>query len=523
MTVAELRERIAQWENLHTDFKERFESDRELAKDLVCFANTDGGQLIFGIAKDRTITGIEDPDKLSAKVDNVAFQHCEPPITIVQEVLNLDGKNVVVVNIPKGDQRPYRTNYGNYYVRTTTDCRQASREELLRLFQATQSLYYDESPLPRLTLADLNLDALDRYLEVSGQADAGIDRERLLKNWGLLSRGHPTVAGLLLLGHEPQRHLPYTQINAARFPGTDSSSEPVDRKDLNGRILDIIDQAERFLDLHLRSNHEIRGFEPETKPELPKEALREAIVNAVAHRDYTVKGPIRLFVFNDRIDLHTPGKPPNTVDADAMRAGVHVLRNPWIYARLYDAGLVTGAGTGVRRMVRLIREVTGRDVDIAVRDFEVVITIPRNAEPQRNLSIELSLRSVAYSTDFRGVVLVADLRNPTPNSDQVTDWTLEIPSSQFLSRGRPGPAPLVPEAPWWPPAPFDIEAKKMTRGSLFFPGDPTWKEGLPEEPLRGRVTARLFLSKPLEQDVEIYTIRTLRERGSPESIPEPNS
>jgi ATP-dependent DNA helicase RecG len=199
----------------------------------------------------------------------------------------------------------------------------------------------------------------------------------LLSSWRLFARGHPTVAGVLLFGSEPQRHLPFAQINAARFPGTDGSAEPVDRKDLRGRLLEVIDQAERFLDLHLKTPHEIRGFEPEPRPELPKEALREALVNAVAHRDYTVRGPIRLFVLEDRVEVRTPGKPANTVDEEAMRAGVHVIRSPRIYARLSYAGLTTRAGTGIRRMVRLVRESTGRELEIAVREFEVLVTLPR--------------------------------------------------------------------------------------------------------------------------------------------------
>jgi ATP-dependent DNA helicase RecG len=236
---------------------------------------------------------------------------------------------------------------------------------------------FDETPLPRLSLADLDLDAFACYLEMTGQADLILDQERLLRNWGLLSGSHPTIAGILLFGREPQRHLPYAQINAARFPGMETSVEPSDRQDLTGRLLEVIDQAEQFLDLHLRIPHQIRGFEPEPRPELPKEALREAIVNAVAHQDYTVRGPIRLFILDDRIEVHTPGKPPNTVDAEAMRAGAHAVRNPRIYARLSDAGLVTRAGTGVRRIIRLIKEATGKDVEITIREFETLLTIPR--------------------------------------------------------------------------------------------------------------------------------------------------
>jgi ATP-dependent DNA helicase RecG len=380
MDLAELRERIARWEDLHTEFKQWPVHPDDLAAGLVAFANTDGGQLILGVNEAREPVGVEDPDRVTREVDNAATNNCEPPFTVIQETLRPEkGRTVVIVNVPKGDMRPYRTNRGVFYVRTSSGRRQASREELLRLFQATESLYYDETPLLRLSLEDLDLSAFEWFLKKSGQSSLieTEEPERLLANWSLTAGGHPTVAGVLLFGREPQQALPYAQINAARFPGTDSSFDPLDRKDLKGRLLEVIEQAERFLNLYLPTPHEIRGFEPEPKPELPAEALREAIVNAVVHRDYTIRGPIRLFIFDDRIEIHTPGKPPNGVDAEAMRAGVHVVRNPALYARLSDAGLVTRAGTGIRRIIRLAREATGREVEIQVADFEVLLTIPR--------------------------------------------------------------------------------------------------------------------------------------------------
>lgn len=379
MNLDELQQRIDRWEDLHTEFKAGPIRPDDLAATLVAFANTDGGQVVFGVSEERRIVGVEDADALTRQVDNVAAQNCEPPVTVLQEVLQPQAteRSVVVVNVPKGSMRPYRTQRGVYYIRTSSGRRRASREELLRLFQESESLYYDETPLQRLSVKDLDLGAFEDFLERTGQEDLFEDHERLLRNWSLLEGAHPTIAGVLLFGRDPQRQLPHAQINAARFPGGDSSLDPSDRKDLKGRLLDVIDQTERFLDLHLRTPHRIRGFEPESRPELPKAALREAVVNAVAHRDYTVQGPIRLFIFDDRVAIHTPGKPPNGVDADAMRAGVHVVRNPTIYARLSDAGLVTRAGTGIRRIVRLVREATGEDVTLEVRPFEVYLSIPR--------------------------------------------------------------------------------------------------------------------------------------------------
>jgi len=380
MTITELQERLAIGENLTTEFKQWPVHPDDLAASIVAFANTNGGQLILGVSDDRKLVGLQDTDAVARTVDNVAFNNCEPPITVVQETVASTTQpeiKVLVVNIPKGDQRPYRTNRGVYYIRTTSGRRQASREELLRLFQSSESLYYDETPLTRLSVTDLNLDSFEKYLAESGLAHLVPDTANLLRNWRLVLRDHPTVCGVLLFGDNPQKHLPYAQINAFRFPGTDSSVEPSDAKEIKGKLLDLISQTEQFLKLHLRNPHVIKGFEPEQKPELPEEALREAVVNAVAHRDYTVNGPIRLFVLDDRVEIHTPGKPPNTVDVEAMKVGVHVPRNPYIYARLADAGLVTRAGSGVRRMIRLVREATGKEVGIQIREFELLLTIPR--------------------------------------------------------------------------------------------------------------------------------------------------
>lgn len=324
-----VRARIAAGEGLHTDFKVRLDAHRELAKDLVCFANTDDGELYVGVADDAALVGVEDLETLARQVAEVAFDHCAPPITVVTESVVLDGRTIGVVRVPRGDARPYRTKGGQYYVRASARCRQASREELLRLFQATESL----------------------------------------------------LAGMVLFGRRPQEWLPYAQVNAGRFRGADAAGDPLDRTDLGGRLLEVVEQTERYLGIALDTPHVIEGFAPEPRPEIPFAALREAVVNALVHRDYTVRGPVRVFVFDDRVDVHSPGTTPNTVDEEAMRSGVHVVRNPHLYARLSDAGLVTRAGTGVRRMSRLVREATGQDVRVDVRPFEVLVSLPRPRRP----------------------------------------------------------------------------------------------------------------------------------------------
>jgi len=248
---------------------------------------------------------------------------------------------------------------------------------MLRMFQATRSLFYDEQSLPGLTLADLELDAVTRHLADVGQSELANDLPRLLHAWGLFGDEYPTVGGILLFGRNPQAALESSRAVAGAVSGTELGGDFVDRKDLFGGLFDIIAQAETFLGLHLRTGHEIVGFEPEKREEIPAEALREAVVNALVHRDYTIPGPVRIFVLADRVEVRSPGRPPNSVDAEAMRAGVHVPRNPHIYSRIAAARLATRAGTGILRIARLLREHSGQRLDIRISDAEVVLGLPR--------------------------------------------------------------------------------------------------------------------------------------------------
>ncbi len=221
MDLAELYSHIARGEDLHTERKEWPIHRDKLAATLVAFANVDGGVLLLGVDDQGATVGVEDADKVMRFVDTVAFNNCVPPISVAQEALTTEAapaRPVVAVTVARGEMRPYRTQKGNtIYVRTGSGRRPASREEILRLFQASGSFFYDENRLPQLSLSDLDLDAFDNYLRETGLEAVHPSREQLLVNWRLLSADrHPTLAGMILFGRHPQRHLPFAQINAAR-------------------------------------------------------------------------------------------------------------------------------------------------------------------------------------------------------------------------------------------------------------------------------------------------------------------
>ena len=386
MLADDLAARIAKGENLHTEFKGQLPHPDDLAAALVAFANTDGGDVFLGVDDAGGTPGVADVDRTAQRVDSVAYNNCSPPVTVLQETVATDAGTVLVVRVPKGEGRPYRTNRGVYYTRTASGRRHASREELLRLFQADARAFYDETPMQRSAAADLDDEAADEMLQAIGEqgrglAIAGLPQRRLLANWGLLAENTdcPTVAGLILLGAAPQRFLPHAYISALRIPSTEIATPPLDQKRIDGRAFDLLVDAERFLEFHLLRRHRIRGMEPEVVPELPLPALREVLVNAVAHRDYTVAGPIRVLVFEDRVEVRSPGGLPNSVRLAQLPAGVHVLRNPTLYNLLLKRGLVTDAGSGIPRLIQLVRERTGTEPTLRLAGDEFVVTLPRTA------------------------------------------------------------------------------------------------------------------------------------------------
>ncbi len=382
MNEIELKERILKGENLHTEFKEPISNNEDIAKCIVSFANTDGGQIIFGVNDNGEVVGVTNIDELLRRTDDIAFNRCEPPVTIVPETLQLEDKSIIIINVPKGSQRPYRTSRGYYYVRSANRCRQASREELLRLFQETESIYYDEIELPRASIKDMDMSYAKEFLDkFFAMRVENSELLRYLINIKAFTKNEkPTLTGMLFFGENPQDYIPYARIVAAYIEGEDISTPPSNKKEFKGKISQILEDCMSFLKIYIKEKHIIKGLEPEGYPEIEDFVLREALVNAVAHRDYTINAPVRVFIFPDRIEFYTPGKLPNTVTVDNMRMGVHVIRNPNIYNFLNKMGLVTDIGSGVRRIISSVQKTVGKDVELKLTDNEFVLIIPRKSD-----------------------------------------------------------------------------------------------------------------------------------------------
>ncbi len=360
MDALELLDIIALGETSTVQFKRTLDSTDKLAAELCALANSEGGLLLFGVENDGSVTGL-DPSEvrvLNSKIANVASEKIREPLFPTSEVVQVEGKNVLVVHVPESQSKPHFDPSGAIWVKNMADKRRVtSREELRRIFQDAQVFYADEQPVYRSTIADLHREAFERFYEKAyGEA---IDREakplvRFLENLNLVKNENLTLAGLLFFGKRPERFRPELMTKAVAFPGTEATDTKYsDSEDLDGTLPKQLELARAFILRNLRKEQAGQSVNTEGLPEIPTEALEELLVNMLVHRNYFVAAPQKVFIFRDRIELHSPGTLPNALTVEQVKAGNSIPRNPIIHGLASKIMPYRGIGTGIRRALKL--------------------------------------------------------------------------------------------------------------------------------------------------------------------------
>ena len=359
MNREELKQLVAMGEDSGRQFKADVRNPDSLASDLVAFSNGAGGVILIGVADDSSMPGLsaEDVHRVNQLIANAATQHMRSPISpTTGNVAMGDGRVVIVLTVPSGLDRPYFDRQGVIWVKAGSDKRRIqSKEELRRLFQSVDLLHADEVPtradvtaIDRLRFRDFVRENYNHELpEATGELS------KLLGNLNLAEDGKLNLAGLLLFGERPQRFKPAFTLKAVHYPGIDiSAADYLDSEDFEGPLSSIFEGAMAFLRRVLPKRAAKGGVNAQSKWPVPEIVFEELLVNALTHRDYFIEAPIRMFVFDDRVELVSPGSLPNHLTVEKIQAGVSVIRNP-IIASFVAKGLLPyrGLGTGVRRAV----------------------------------------------------------------------------------------------------------------------------------------------------------------------------
>ncbi len=402
MNKSELLELIANGENSGVEFKRDDVRPEQLAKEVVALANFQGGQILLGVEDDGTITGIHRDNLELWVMDTVFGRYVHPMILPFYEEVKVDDQNrVAVITITQGSTKPYvvrNNDREEIYIRAGSISRLATREQQARLFALGGMLHAELLPVSGSTLRDLSKERLTDYLTaIVGDKEIPESDEawgqRLCGLGFMVERqdGAPvcTIAGLVLFGHGPRRLLRQAGIRWIAFEGEDKTYRALDDRVIDGPLIALWKETpgggreiaengliESFVDA-------IRPFvSEETEPlddsmrrerhwHYPVDALREAVVNALAHRDWTRYEEIEITCYVDRLEILSPGALQNSMTVEKMIAGQRSPRNPTIVEVMRDYGYVDARGMGVRnKIIPLLREQNGVEPEFqATEDY----------------------------------------------------------------------------------------------------------------------------------------------------------
>lgn len=354
---------IQQGENTQIEFKSAALRPESAAREIVAFANTFGGSLLIGVEDDGSITGVE--SDLETWFANVSRNNIIPALTIDVQHAAMDGKTVCLVTVPKGQDRPYQTQDGKYWVRAGSTNRMATKEELSRLFQQAGLIHFDISPVANTDISHIDKSAVDDYYR-SYYNTAFIDlpddeQLNLLVNTDIVVKHEgewvASVGGLLMFGKQPQRRLPQSSIMFAVFKGTSITADLADKKEITGTLPGLIDKTLGLLQLYLPVPSTIEGAKRKEVISAPPKVLREAIVNAVMHRDYSISHrKIQVHIYSDRVEITSPGGLPNTLTLEKIRYGNSAPRNVFLVKFLDNLRYFDGLGRGIPMMVETMQD-----------------------------------------------------------------------------------------------------------------------------------------------------------------------
>jgi len=358
-------ELIKQPEGRRLEFKETLPSKSDLCKTIVAFANDAGGELFIGIKNQpREVIGVPEEQllEIEEKISNIVHDNCYPLIVPEIFFVNYEGKHIVVVKVFKGSNPPYYIkNKGREegtYIRAGSNNRLANKEIIEELERQRLNISFDSLPVYSKKLHDLDISLfIKQWEETVGE----VINKNILKKLNLIveERGKefPTNA-LVLLSNDGIREklFPYAKIECARFKGT-VPGDFIDQKTVDDPLSFQAEEAYNFILRHISKGSTYEGVYRKDRWEYPVIAIREVIRNAVIHRDYSLKGQdIKIAVFDDKIEITSPGKLMPTIDFNDMEAGQSDIRNKALAPVFKKLGIIEQWGNGLRLIAEELKK-----------------------------------------------------------------------------------------------------------------------------------------------------------------------
>ena len=342
MNKRELGFIIQTGEGIKTELKESFDS-KNLAKDIVAFANSEGGKIFIGISDLGEIKGVKITNKLKSEIQDIA-RNCDPPATISIEEID----NFLVINAKEGTNEPYMCSTG-FFLRQGSNSQKLSTEEIREFFNKERKILFDEAANIEFDFQNgFDKKKLDNFL-ARAKISRVIPERDILKNIGILADdGKFKNAGVLFFCKNVSQFIPQAIVTCVLYKGKDKTYI-IDKKDFDEDIISNYENSMKFLYTHLKIIYRIVGAGPRKEiPEVPEESLKERLINSLAHRDYLEKGArVQVDVFDDRIEISNPGGLIIKEEEFGKRS---LSRNPLLFSLMQKTDLVEQVGSGINRI-----------------------------------------------------------------------------------------------------------------------------------------------------------------------------
>lgn len=414
-----------------------------MATTLVAFANSDGGTLVVGVDAQGRPVGTAYPDELEALLLE-ATARCLPPVQADWQQEETRAGLVVMIRVSRSPEL-HSLDDGRVLIRAGAANRPLSGEQIRQLAATKSSGDYEVEGVPGVERDDLDAEIIAEYLEKRAERTRRplhVSTDELLVEIGALDGdGRPTVAGLLLFGVNPQSFLPQSGLTFVRFAGVmprgeDGLAGYGRREDIGGPLARIVETAWSVLLEEMHVGAVVKGLEREERTEYPPFAVREALVNAVCHRDYRLGGRrIEIRKFSDRLEIISPGGLPGFVTLDNI-VDEHFSRNPRMVSGLYQWGYIEELGLGVDRMIEEMA-LAGHpppDFKETPYSFSVCLSNVRQRAPSPRWERTMNERQAKALTFTRenGRITSRDYRQLCPG---VSPETLRLDMSDLIERG----------------------------------------------------------------------------------------
>lgn len=427
-------EEILAGESKNVEFKESLpEKSIKYMKSVVAFANGTGGKIIFGIAdKTREVVGFSKEDVFE-KMDviaNAVSDSCEPAIIPDISLQTIDGKTVIVVEVSEGRQRPYYIKAlgrdGGVYVRVAGTTRLADEYMIKELLFEGSNRYYDQALCTGLNITDEDIDVLCKAMKEQAIKNAHTEEQKAsikdvgrqqLRSWGVLierdGKDYPSNAFAILTGNAGL----HVATQCGVFKGT-TKAVFVDRREYTGPLWEQIDDAFQFVLRNIHLGATIVGIYRQDVYEIPPDAIRELIINAMVHRSYLDHGTIQVAVYDNRLEITSPGKLPMGQTMERMKEGYSKIRNEALAHAFAYMNLIEHWGSGIPRIIDKVKAAGLREPEFIGGEVDLRINIYRGQVETKD------------HNDFINANKVPDAKGKVPNSaDGVPDTVEKVPDS----------------------------------------------------------------------------------------------